>query len=65
MKEIKREYSDIPVVSFDDAPEMAPYLAPPRAMYVARRANMVTSISVSILTRRVSRYCVNSTAAPR
>lgn len=34
MKEVKREYSDIPVVSFDDAPEMAPYLTPPRAMYV-------------------------------
>lgn len=34
MKEVKREYSDIPVVSFDDAPEMAPYLAPPRASYV-------------------------------
>lgn len=34
MKEVKREYSDIPVISFDDAPEMAPYLAPPRASYV-------------------------------
>ncbi len=34
MKEVKREYSDIPVVSFDDAPEMAPYLTPPRAIYV-------------------------------
>lgn len=34
MKEVKREYSDIPVINFDDAPEMAPYLTPPRAIYV-------------------------------
>lgn len=30
----KYEYTDVDIVSFDDAPEMKPYLATPRAMYV-------------------------------
>lgn len=30
----KYEYTDVDIVSFDDAPEMKPYLTRPRAMYV-------------------------------
>ena len=62
---MERYYSDSPKVDFDHAPEMAPYLEQPDAMYVGCPGKHGYLNLGFELDATASRLCANSTAAPR